>query len=489
MTRKKYNVIQIISDDQGYWALGCNGNDEIQTPNLDALAHSGVVFENCYCTSPVCSPARASLMTGKIPSQHGVLDWIRKGNSSLDSDFDKMHSYLEHEITYPELLAEDGYQCGYAGKWHLGDAHTPSRGFKYWDTHASGASSYYNAPMALPEGDIREEPNYITDYITDSAISFLSNVEHNPFCLVVGYTAPHSPWGPNNHPKEVYDEYYNNCAFSSVPKVPLHPNQINSAPVGYDEESRRSILSGYYAAITEMDRNIGRIMSYLDEHGLRDSTLVIFTSDNGMNMGHHGIYGKGNGTFPQNMFETAVKVPAIISLPEMVGSEKRIDTPVSHYDFLPTILDITCTDYVCEALPGRSLLPMLGRSGSENIPEKPVIIYNEYGPVRMIRSGAYKYIHRYPYGPNELYNLEDDPDEFHNLDGLESVKVMERTLRLQMEAWFRRYSVDLHDGRQYSVYGRGQNCTLEDSNSTQDPFSEDWCYFSSNKEQLKSFEI
>jgi choline-sulfatase len=485
----KFNIIQIITDDQGCWALGCMGNDEIQTPNLDALALTGTIFENCYCTSPVCSPARASLLTGKIPSQHGVLDWIREGNSSLDCSKESLKSYIRNDETYAELLAKEGYRCGYAGKWHLGDAHTPSKGYSYWDVHASGGGSYYNAPIALPDGTIRNEPGYITDYITDSALSFLRDVEDDAFCLTVGYTAPHSPWSAKNHPQDVFDDYYQHCAFSSVPNMPLHPHQINSASVGYDQESRRSILSGYFAAVTEMDRNVGRILSYLDTHDLRKSTLIIFTSDNGMNMGHHGIYGKGNGTFPQNMFETAVKVPAIISLPGKVLSGNRIEKPVSHYDFFPTILDITHTSYDAAHLPGESLLPLLEGLEIGRETEKPVVIFNEYGPVRMIRRGSYKYIHRYPYGPNELYNLETDPEELHNLDGLDSVKVLERELLMHLESWFRQYSIDLHDGRQYSIYGRGQNCLLEDLDTQRDPFSDDWCYFSSNKEQLRSFEI
>ena len=123
-----------------------------------------------------------------------------------------------------------------------------------------------------------------------------------PFCLNVHYTAPHAPWTREHHPPELFNAYYENCPFASTPNEPMHPQQLHKAgasgSLGFTEEDRRVALSGYFAATTAMDTNVGRLLDWLEENGLREDTLVIFTSDNGMNMGHHGIYGKGNGTFP-----------------------------------------------------------------------------------------------------------------------------------------------------------------------------------------------
>ncbi len=139
---KQPNIICILSDDQGAWALGSAGNPEIRTPHLDRLAEEGMRFSNFFCTSPVCSPARASLLTGRIPSQHGVQDWIREGNLGENAI-----EYLEGQTAYTEILAENDYVCGVSGKWHLGDSIRPQKGFHHWYVHQFGGGPYYGAPM------------------------------------------------------------------------------------------------------------------------------------------------------------------------------------------------------------------------------------------------------------------------------------------------------------------------------------------------------
>ncbi|MEM7034304.1 MAG: sulfatase-like hydrolase/transferase, partial [Chloroflexota bacterium] len=304
------NFIFILTDDQGAWAMGCAGNTEMRTPNLDRLAKTGIRFENFFCVSPVCSPARASILTGRIPSQHGVHDWLRAGNSTIEPARNgELIEYLQGQTAYTEILADAGYTCGLSGKWHLGDAHHAQKGHTFWEVHAKGGGPYYNGPM-IKDGEAYEEPTYVTDIITSNALNFLDQQVQTdtPFYLGVHYTAPHSPWGRDNHPKDLYDDYYHNCAFASIPFEPQHPWQNPSAPNGYTEESRREILSGYFAAVEAMDMGVGQLIDWLEKHNLRENTLICFTSDNGMNMGHHGIYGKGNGTNPQNMFDTSVKV-------------------------------------------------------------------------------------------------------------------------------------------------------------------------------------
>ena len=473
------NILFVLTDDQGFWAMGCAGNREIRTPHLDRLSATGIRFENFFCASPVCSPARASLLTGRIPSQHGVHDWIRAGNTTIEPDKGgRLTEYLKGQIGYTDLLAADGYECALSGKWHMGDSHHPQKGFTFWEAHAMGGGSYYSAPM-IQAGEVYRDPQYVTDLMTDNALLFLDRQAQDkaPFYLSVHYTAPHSPWGRDQHPEAIYDEYHEGCPFKSVPQEPMHPWQMNSAPYGYDDEIRRSILSGYFAAVTAMDQNLGRIIDWLEAQGLRENTLIFFTSDNGMNMGHHGIYGKGNGTFPQNMYDTSVKVPAIVSRPGHIAEGEVCEALLSHYDFMPTLLEyLGLENPAASGLPGRSFAGLLrgqGLAGRES-----VVVYDEYGPVRMIRTEDWKYVHRYPYGPHELYDLASDPDERDNLvdDAAHEGKVTE--LKGGLEGWFAQYVDPLVDGTHEPVTGKGQLGRAGPAGKGERNFSSDWHYLS-----------
>jgi len=448
---EKPNVVFVLTDDQGYWALGCYGNDEIRTPNLDRLARTGIRFTNFFCASPVCSPARASILTGRIPSQHGVHDWIRKGNMP-EEDCPEIE-YLQGITGYTELLAGNGYACGLSGKWHLGRSLKPQKGFSHWFAHQRGGGNYYGAPM-IRDGVPYEEPDYVSDVITEDALGFIDarGDAGNPFYLAVHYTAPHSPW-VGQHPEDLVNSY-DDCPFASCPEEPVHPWQIRSAPRGTGRE-RREILKGYFAAVTAMDTGVGRIIDRLEDGGLREDTLVVFMSDNGMNMGHHGFFGKGNGTFPLNMYDTSVKIPALISMPGTCPRGVVEDGLYSQYDFFPTILDfLEIEDPGSGSQPGRSFMPLLrgsGTDGSENI-----IVFDEYGPVRMIRNRSWKYVHRYPYGPHELFNLEDDPGERHNLYGQEGNGDIIGDMKAQLDEFFNRYVDPSLDGTHEAVFGVGQ---------------------------------
>ena len=469
--KKAPNIVFVLSDDHGAWALGCAGNHEVTTPNIDRIAQQGVRFENFFCTSPVCSPARASLLTGTIPSAHGVLDWIRSGNIDAEKyaeqgkedpydgyiHEDKPIRYLEGMTTYTDVLAQNGYNCALSGKWHLGDSVSPQHGFRYWYTIGRGGCWYYH-PDIVENGSITvRHGEYVTDLITQRAIEFLDemNQEEKPFYLSVHYTAPHAPWGPEHHPDE-FLALYENCPFDSTPNVPDHPDSICD-PV-YGTEKRNVNLKGYYAAITAMDSGIGKIVERLEQLGLQDDTLLVFAGDNGMNMGHHGIWGKGNGTFPLNMYDTSVKVPFLISWPGMIPKGLVCSQMVSAYDWFPTLLDLLGLDMACTAtLPGESFAPLL-RGNLQN-DSRSVVIYDEYGPARMIRTNTHKYVCRYPYGPDELYDLKQDPDEEHNQIDDPQAQPLVLELRRTMELWFARYADPTIDGAKSAVVGAGQLCS------------------------------
>lgn len=445
------NIVVILSDDQGCWALGCAGNPEIRTPNLDALARRGVRFENFFCASPVCSPARASLLTGRIPSSHGIHDWLRGGNMNREDD--RAIEYLRGIPGYTDLLAQAGYVCGLSGKWHLGDSLRPQKSFSYWYVHQTGGSSYHHAPM-IRNGVPYCEPGYLTDAITDGALEFLEQQrgKKSPYYLSVHFTAPHSPW-VGEHPPHIVDSYAD-CPFKSCPDLPAHPWQTASAPRGSGPE-RREILKGYFAAVTAMDANIGRIVQWLDEAGQREDTVIFFLSDNGMNMGHHGIFGKGNGTFPLNMVEESVKVPAILCAPGRCKEGAVEHGLFCQADFLPTLceyLELPLPEP--QKLPGQSFAPLLRGQGMPGRDE--VVVYDEYGPVRMVRDREWKYVHRYPYGPHELYRLTEDPAEEHNLVADLAARPVVETMKARLDRFFVTYADPARDGVREPVRGSGQ---------------------------------
>lgn len=455
MAGERPNILMIVSDDQGHWAMNTAGTPEIHTPNLDRLARAAKRLESLYCVSPVCSPARASLLTGRIPSAHGVHDWIRAGNASIETEFhNRLIQYLDKHQTFVEILAQAGYVCGLSGKWHLGNTHQPHRGFSYWQAYATGGGSY-QSPTMIRNGEVHCEDGYLTDIITRNALAFLdARARETPWYLSVHYTAPHSPWEEEQHKPEDFGRYYPDCPFSGLPNTPMHPHFYNPDKFPQDADARKRMLSGYFAAVTAMDRGIGQILDALDKKGQADNTLVIFTSDNGMNMGHHGIYGKGNGTYPQNLFETSVKVPGLFMHQNRIapGSLRGL---YSHYDFLPTILSYAgLSDRTPVGLPGRDIGKVLNSDAPEE--DGYIVVFDEYGPNRMIREGRWKYIHRYAEGPVELYDLDSDPGEERNLAAEPDKAALVMHLLDRLDGWFTRYGTANMDGSRLPVMGGGQ---------------------------------
>ncbi|MBT4500179.1 MAG: sulfatase-like hydrolase/transferase [Gemmatimonadetes bacterium] len=459
------NILFILTDDQGIWANGCYGNPEIRTPNIDRIAATGVRFDNFFVATPVCSPSRATFLTGRISSQHGVHDWIRGGNVGGDAA-----TYLEGEVAYTDVLSAHGWTCGLSGKWHLGNSQLVQHGFGHWFAHQFGGGRYNDAPM-IRNGQRVDEPGYVTNVITDDALQFLDAHarDENPFYLSVHYTAPHSPW--TGHPQEIVDSY-DDCPFTSCPQEEKHPWAIGH-PLTENSMNNREMLKGYFAAVTAMDLDVGRLLDKLETLGLRDDTLVIFASDNGFSCGHHGFWGKGNGTYPANMYENSIKVPFLVSHPRRIPENRAQNAMVSSYDFMPTLLD-----YLGLPLPENRNLP--GQSvlstwlGESDAGREEVVVYDEYGNTRMVRTEAWKYVHRHPDGPHELYDLKGDPDERCNLtdDLSQSTRITE--LKARLESWFTRYVDPDKDGHKFDVTGNGQMRPVGQKwNNGSSPFSRD----------------
>ncbi|MFC1479714.1 sulfatase-like hydrolase/transferase, partial [Planctomycetota bacterium] len=212
---EKPNVVVILTDDQGAWANGCYGNSEIHTPNIDKLADTGIRFENFFVATPVCSPSRATFLTGQIPSQHSIHDWLKNccfGSEAID--------FLKDKTAYTDIMAQNGWKCGFSGKWHVGDSNSPQHGFSDWFVAEGGR---YSGCRTIQSGQIVEEPGYITDVITDKALEILDSYSKSkdPFYISVHYTAPHSPW-IDQHPEKL-TSLYDECQFETCPQDYRHP--------------------------------------------------------------------------------------------------------------------------------------------------------------------------------------------------------------------------------------------------------------------------
>ncbi len=313
-------------------------------------------------------------------------------------------------------------------------------------------------PDVIENGELRIEKRYITDMITEHALAYIDKYAESyrdagePFYISVHYTAPHDPWDADQHPEE-FVKLYRDCECTATPDEPLHPDRIPTAPGGTGEERKR-LLRGYYAAVSAMDAGVGMILDRLEKRGLAEDTLVIFTSDNGMNMGHHGIWGKGNGTFPFNLFDTAVKVPFIARWQGVIPNGRVTESMCSHYDIIQTLKELLdLKGELPEGLPGRSFAPVL--TGAADV-DNHVVILDEYGSSRMIRSREWKYIHRYPYGPDELYHLSEDPEEKENLARCITYDEVRYELFDRLQKWYAQYADPAVDGSREAVTGMGQ---------------------------------
>lgn len=417
------NVVFILTDDQAPGTLGAYGNHEIRTPVCDRLASDGALFTRAYCTTPVCSPSRATLLSGQIPSQHGVHDWIRNENEGEEA-----FAFLADEATFPEVLAGNGYRVGLSGKWHIGDNARPQEGFDYWFAMPTGGSRYQDPPMYW-QGEKREYEGYTTDVVTDKALEFIDQAGSDPFFCFVSYNAPHTPYSGT---PEKYLEMYRDCPFETFPGEPL--NEPIAGGLSRRNVGNRESKMHYYGMLTAIDDNVGRIMRRLEDRGVAQDTLVVFLSDHGFLLEHHGLWGKGNTSWPFNMFEESMLVPALFHHPGQIPAGQRIAIMTSFYDFAPTLLDylgLPALD-ARKPLAGRSYAPFLRGATTE----WDNMVCGEYQYCRMIRDEEWKLIHRTEGFPSELYKLREDPGERNNLADDPAHQAQKRKLKQRMDAWF-----------------------------------------------------
>ena len=425
------NILLFLTDDHAQWAMGCAGNREIRTPTFDYLAQNGVQFKNAYTPIPVCSPARACLHTGRLASQHGIHDYLASGDPEINA-----HDWLENETTLAQLFQKAGYQTGQVGKWHLGQDEHPAAGYDSWFTLGRDYPIPHEGPFRYGvDGRFQTHPGRLSHTITERAVDFLRERDgERPFFLSVGYYATHSPWAGQS---ERLAASYRNCTFDDVPLEETYPFGVqNLESLNETRHNSREALAQYYAAVTEIDTAVGRLIDELEGLGQLDNTIIIYTSDHGLNCGHHGIWGKGNGTLPLNMVEESIRVP-LLWLDGRGGNGRAPQNEfVDHLDTFQSILDVANILPPTKNYAGRSYQPLLE---NEPMPDWRNAQFSEYGNVRMIRTAHHKLVRRYPDGPHELFDLTADPREMNNLFDSPAHQSIIQTLTEQLEAHFTKY--------------------------------------------------
>jgi len=430
------NIIVIVVDDLRWDELGAAGHPFLETPNIDGLAREGAFFSNAFHSVPLCSPNRASILTGQYPSRHGIIDNVARNRMS-------------HRLrTFPQTLKAEGYETAYFGKWHMGNDPTPRPGFDQWV--AIPGQGRTMDPELFENGRIHEVEGYITDVLTDRAVEFILAERDVPFFFYIGHKAIHPdavqlddgsvdlsvPRGyvPAPRHRGRYEEM----------EFPRRPNNITTLEDLKDKPAIQQALAAKYSAeivdefgeeeldpgssdetirrraemLLAVDEGLGRIVETLEREGILDETLILFTSDNGFFYGEHGL------SLERRMpYEESIRTPLIIRYPPIAKPGRIIEDLVASVDLAPTILEVAGAP-IGEHIQGQSFVGSL--RGTPHNPRSSVFVefftYENPFPwlvnmdYRAIRTERYKYIHWMQFPEwGELYDLEEDPFETRNL--------------------------------------------------------------------------
>jgi N-acetylglucosamine-6-sulfatase len=417
------NIVFILIDDLRWDELGCTGHPFAKTPNVDRIASEGVTFRNAFVTTPLCSPSRASFLTGQYAHAHGVID---------NSD----HSPLSHRLeTFPRHLERAGYDTGFVGKFHMGVDDSARPGFHHWVSF-KGQGTYFDPDLNI-NGKTSKVKGYTTDILNDHAVAFLERKRTSPFFLYLSHKAVHpeldqladgsvsDPTGGKFIPAERHKKLY---AGQPVPRranahsgphgKPALERKIGdlpplSAKTGTDDETVRNRLRMFASA----DECIGRIWSVLQKSGQLDNTFFVFTSDEGYFYGEHGL------SYERRLaYEESARIPLMIRYPALIKPGSFVDSMALNIDIAPTLLQVAGAEPLAKA-QGRSLLPLLKGDTKEwrtsfvieRFSDKTFPRVADMG-YQAVRTDRWKYIHyKELSGMDELYDLRADPYEMKNL--------------------------------------------------------------------------
>jgi choline-sulfatase len=404
---RRPNVLFVYTDDQALWTIGAYGNREVKTPSFDRLAREGAIFRNAFTVTPVCSPSRASMMTGRHPTSLGIDDWI---NPNTEPDLGLSPSAL----LWPEVLRGAGYHSMLLGKWHLGtrdEFHPTRQGYDRFFGFRDGGNKPID-PRLEVEGTVKQLKGSLPDLLVDEGLKFLESNRDRPFLLSVHFREPHAPYAPV---PEVDSAVYRDID-------PAAPD-VKGLPARRVKQLRRE----YYASVHAVDRNLGRLLDSIDRLELAKETIVIVLSDHGYMIGQHGLWHKGNATWlvegksgPRpNLFDDAIRVPLIVRWPGTVKPGSAVEKVVTNLDIFPSVLEMTGVGIPPNlAVDGRSFVPLLKQDPAAASTWDDTMIgqydmhHTKTARMRMIRTPEWKLIRHFePDTPDEMYHLEADPGE------------------------------------------------------------------------------
>lgn len=422
------NVLFILTDDQRWDCVSLNPRSVLTTPNIDRLGHEGVYFPNHFCTTSLCSPSRASILSGLYAHAHGVSD--------------NFTEYPEDMPTWPKALQKSGYETAYIGKYHMGEKNDDVRGgFDYFVTHR-GQGKYFDTEFRFNGGERRVVKGYYTKVVTEMAEDWLMERDgEEPWALIVGHKAPHSFYYPEPKYEGAFQYVnvpYPQSAFMLEDNAEWYKERLDTwhgiyGPLfdwrkDWPDRSREGVEAfaemnrAYWGTILSVDDSVGRLYTFLSDRGELDDTLIIFTSDNGLLAGEHGMVDK------RTAHEPSIRIPLVVRYPGLTPADEPIvvEQMTLTTDFAPSILDI-CGAPPLEKTHGRSWQKLASGEPDPGWRKSMLYHYNyekqfPYTPnVRAVRTDDWKYI-RYPHGDGgpdrhkaDLFHLTTDPNETKNL--------------------------------------------------------------------------
>ncbi|MBN2243386.1 MAG: sulfatase-like hydrolase/transferase [Acidobacteria bacterium] len=397
--QRRPNILFILSDDHRWDFMSGVGHPFVQTPNLDRLADEGVLFKNAFVTTSLCSPSRASFLTGRYAHHHGVINNVSPWNND--------------NVTFLELLKRGGYDTAFIGKWHMPGEFPKLRGLDEFVTFTveGGQGRYWNCPLIENGVEVQPREPYITDELTRRALAYIERRHDNPFCLYLSLKAVHHNWSP---PKETRDLYRD-------VKVPLPAEADNmlgftngNMLLGYLQPVA-DVYRKYCRVVTSMDSHIGVILKRLDDLGLRNDTIVVYAGDNGYLFGEHRKLDK------REAYEESIRIPFIVRYPGFIPDpSRRAGQMVLNIDLAPTLLAAAGLP-IPENMDGESFLPILASGASPGRQQWLYEVFKDFPqrtpPLNAVRTNRHIYIEYEDSRPFELFDLVKDPRQHRNLSG------------------------------------------------------------------------
>lgn len=415
-SRSRPNILFILSDDHRWDFLSAAGHPFVQTPALDRLAREGVMFSNAFVTTSLCSPSRASFLTGQYAHTHGV-------RSNLTT-------WKDENVTFLELLKAAGYETAFIGKWHMPGRLPHLRGVDKFVTFTiqAGQGRYWDCPLIEDGAERPSRKPYITEELTDLALEFIEKPRDVPFCLYLSHKAAHHEFSPPPDLAHLYDDWKAPLPREADPWVTGTRGALWAGTLGHLE----SLYKNYARVIVALDREIGRLLQRLDELGLADNTVVIYAGDNGYFWGEHRLVDK------RWAYEESIRIPFIVRHPAFAASAgRRAGQMVLNIDLAPSILEMARVA-VPENMEGRSFLPVL-ESGRARGRKAWLYEYFREFPynvpeIRAIRTERHIYMEYEGRRKPELYDLEEDPRQRTNLMGTPEGERLLPELKEMLEA-------------------------------------------------------